>query len=248
MNAMILAAGLGTRLRPWTLSHPKALVPVAGTPMLERVIGSLHNQGFDHITINVHHFSGQITDFISGHTFAPRIEISDESELLLDTGGGIAHAADKLFAKGNDVLIHNVDILSDADLRGLMKRHSASGSYATLLCSQRESSRKLICSSDGILRGWHNSKTNEYRPTGFSPDTGDDEVAFSGIYVLSRQAVSDMIIFGAAKPFPIMDFLLSSCQAKEIRIEIDKELNLLDIGKPETLARANELPEIIRQE
>lgn len=245
MNAMILAAGLGTRLRPWTLTHPKALVPIEGVPMLERVIRSLEAQGFDHITINVHHFAGQIKDFISAASFSARIEISDESELLLDTGGGIAHAAEMLFTDSDAVLVHNVDILSNADLRGLMNRHIESRSYATLLCSDRDSSRKLIVSPRGKLRGWRNVKTNECRPEGFKPMPGDAETAFSGIYVLSRRAVNHMREFGKGNPFPIMDFFLGSCLDKEIMIQKANSLRLLDIGKPETLARASELLDII---
>lgn len=123
MKAMILAAGLGTRLRPWTLQHPKALVPVGGIPMLHRVITSLTAQGFDDITVNIHHFGQQIIDFLNSKEYGTRINISDERGHLLDTGGGIVHASKFLCADAEPFLVHNVDILSDADLCGLMKAH-----------------------------------------------------------------------------------------------------------------------------
>ena len=114
MKAFILAAGLGTRLKPWTLSHPKALVPVGGVPMLERVIRRLENEGFDYIVVNVHHFASQITDFLKARAWQARIEVSDETDLLLDTGGALVHAAPLLCRDSEPFLIHNVGILSDA--------------------------------------------------------------------------------------------------------------------------------------
>ena len=123
MKAMILCAGLGTRLRPWTLSHPKALVPVGGVPMLERVIDKLRSQGFDYIVVNVHHFPEQIVDFLRQRDLGVKIAVSDESDRLLDTGGAIMKAEELLRFSDGPVLVHNVDILSDADLRGLMQRH-----------------------------------------------------------------------------------------------------------------------------
>ncbi len=122
MKAMILAAGLGTRLRPWTLEHPKALVPVGGVPMLERVIVRLKDEGFDEIVVNIHHFGDQIIDFVRSKDFGVKIFISDERGELLDTGGGLVYARELL---GEDpVLVHNVDILSNADLKSFMRKHA----------------------------------------------------------------------------------------------------------------------------
>ena len=151
MRAMILAAGLGTRLKPWTLEHPKALVPVDGIPMLERVILKLKSQGFDEIVVNVHHFAGQITDFLDSKDFGIKISISDERGGLLDTGGGLVHARHLL--EGEPFLVHNVDILSNADLSALMHFHESEGNDVTLLTSDRKSSRKLLFDEDGSLKG-----------------------------------------------------------------------------------------------
>ena len=121
MKAMILAAGLGTRLKPWTLTHPKALVPVGGVPMLERVIRKLEKEGFNDIVVNIHHFGEQIIDFLKSRQWQAHISISDERGELLDTGGGISRASGFLGANSQPFLVHNVDILSSADLSWVMR-------------------------------------------------------------------------------------------------------------------------------
>lgn len=239
MQAMILAAGLGTRLRPWTLEHPKALVPVDGVPMLERVIVNLRAYGFDKIVVNVHHFSSQIIDFLSARNYGVDIVVSDESAILLDTGGGVLKAS-PLF-KELPVLVHNVDILSNADLSLLMDRHKEDGSDCTLLVSGRESSRKLIFDDEMVLRGWHNIRGNDYRPKGFRKEEKDREYAFSGIYVVGEGMIGDMRNWAEDGRFPIMDYLLSPRKCVRVKGFCQRNLELIDIGKPETLKRANEL-------
>lgn len=241
MKAMILAAGLGTRLKPWTLKHPKALVPVGGVPMLERVIKGLRAQGFDRLTVNVHHFAEQIKDFLSANDFGVEITVSDESGLLLDTGGGILGARELLFADDEPVLIHNVDILSDANLGELMENHVKSGAEATLLVSRRDSSRALLRDRSGRLRGWHNRRSGEYRPAGYTPAADHEEFAFSGIHVVSRSLLDRMESDGLRGAFPIMDVYLGHCHEAEYRLHVADDLHLIDIGKPETLAQANSL-------
>lgn len=238
MKAFILAAGLGTRLKPWTEHHPKALVPVGGTPMLERVIIRLKEQGFRHVVINVHHFASQITDFINSRDFGIEIKISDESELLLDTGGALLHAAPMLCADNAPFLIHNVDILSNANLADLMLCHANNDADATLLTSPRTSSRKLLFDSDHRLRGWKNETTDETRG---EPGEWPLSQAFSGIHVMSPSLIRDMETKGYSGKFPIMDFYLNHTKETQLRCHICNELELIDIGKPETLARANAL-------
>ncbi len=243
MKAMILAAGLGTRLRPWTEKHPKALVPVGGVPMLERVIESLRNRGFNEIVVNAHHFADQIIDFLASKSFGDvHILVSDERRCLLDTGGGIVNALPLLCADERPFLVHNVDILTDADLVGLMARHDSDGAAATLLVSTRKSSRRLVVSPSGYLEGWHNLATDLYRPEGFLPNEEMKELAFSGIYVLSPSAVLEMkSLFGDA-PFPVMDYFMSRERKLSVAC-VEHDFRLIDIGKPETLHEANKLVE-----
>ena len=184
MKAMIFAAGLGTRLKPLTDHMPKALVPVAGKPMLEHVIGKLKAAGFNEIVINVHHFANQIIDFLKEkNNFGIQIWISDETEELLDTGGGIkkaAHFFDEPF------LVHNADILSNVDLRTLYEHHLTSGNDATLLVSPRKTVRYLLFNDGNRLCGWVNKDTLQTKPEGFvyQPEV-QKEYAFGGIHIIS---------------------------------------------------------------
>lgn len=171
MQAMIFAAGLGTRLRPLTDKMPKALVEVDGKPLIEHVIEKLRKSGFTSIVVNVHHFSNQIIDYLNAHDFGVDIRISDETDKLLDTGGGLRKAA-HLFNPDEQVLIHNVDILSNADLRTfyeqgpLMTNYATGGKMkaaATLLVSWRKTKRYLLFDADMRLVGWTNIETGEVK-------------------------------------------------------------------------------------
>ena len=244
MKAFVLAAGLGTRLKPWTLSHPKALVPVGGIPMLGRVLTRLKDEGFVEVVGNVDLFSGQIVDFLLAHDFGLRVRVSDESGRLLDTGGGLLQAAKMLVDSGAPFLVHNVDILSDAPLAELMKIHRESGRDISLVTSGRESTRKLVFDTDGNLRGWHNLTTGEYKPEGFHPAPGDHEAAFSGIYIVGPSVKGQLAAYSGRigdDRFPVMDFFLDAAKKNNIgEIKLDK-LNLIDIGKPDTLRQAEGL-------
>ena len=200
MKGFILAAGLGTRLKPWTERHPKALVPVGGIPMLERVIDKFHQSGITDITINCFHFADQIKEFLLQKGW--KVNIVDETPLLLETGGAILNAAS--FLEGDEpVLVHNVDILSNANFNSLEQAHINSEVVATLLVSDRASSRKLIFDPDRRLRGWHSPATDEYRPAGFTPDSQDSDLAFSGIYVISPSIIEEMRNKGLFTPLSV---------------------------------------------
>lgn len=243
MKAMIMAAGLGTRLKPWTLTHPKALVPVEDVPVLERLLLKLRNEGFDHIVVNVHHFSDQVKEFLAARDYGVRIDVSDETDRLLDTGGALRKASPLLSEDDGPVLVHNVDILSNEDLGRLVHIHNDTGADITLLTSPRESSRRLVFRPDGTLAGWRNIQTDEYRPAGFVPEACMVQEAFSGIYVVGAKALADIAEYGGRigdDRFPIMDYLLSYPSGIEIRRHSDPRLRLLDIGKPDALARAKE--------
>ena len=141
MEGMIFAAGLGTRLRPLTNDRPKALVELGGETLLERVIGRMRAAGIGRIVVNVHHFAGQVKDFLREKGYLEQdVVVSDESGRLLDTGGGLRKAR-PLFTSGKAVLIHNVDILTDLDLRDLMAAHG--NRYATLAVRKAEPGRAL---------------------------------------------------------------------------------------------------------
>ena len=172
MKAMIFAAGLGSRLKPLTDTMPKALVPIAGHPMLEHVILKLKAAGFTEIVINIHHFGEQILDFLEANeNFGLIIHISDERDLLLDTGGGIKKARSFFENSDEPFLIHNVDILSDVNLKELYDYHLRSGAVATLLASQRKTSRYLLFDTDKRLCGWINKDTEQVKPEGFQYDS-----------------------------------------------------------------------------
>ena len=235
---MIFAAGLGTRLKPLTDHMPKALVPVSGKPMLEHVIEKLKAAGFDEIVINVHHFANQIIDFLKEkNNFGITIHISDETDFLLDTGGGIKKAAPYF---DEPFLIHNVDILSNTDLKALYNYHLQSGNDATLLVSPRQTTRYLLFNSDRRLCGWINKDTLQTKPEGFiyQPNV-QKEYAFSGIHIISPGLFKYMDEKWNGK-FSIMDFYLQLCQEALIGGYAKEDLQLIDIGKPETLARAEE--------
>ena len=234
---MIFAAGLGTRLKPFTDHMPKALVPVAGKPMLEHVILKLKSFGVDELVINVHHFAQQIIDFLKEKdNFGITIWISDETEELLETGGGIKKAApffDEPF------LVHNADILSNVDLKAMYDYHLTSGNDATLLVSPRKTVRYLLLNETNRLCGWVNKDTLQTKPEGFvyQPEI-QKEYAFGGIHIISPTLFKYME--GWSGKFSIMDFYLQTCQKAQLGGYIKDDLHLIDIGKLETLAKAEE--------
>ena len=188
MKAMVLAAGLGTRLRPLTDSRPKALVELGGRTLLEITLHRLRRFGITEAIVNVHHFAEMVADYLRAHDFGMRIAISREDELLLDTGGGLLRAAD-FFLKdaasaGADgpFLLHNVDVLSDIDLGAMLEFHRAHDALATLAVQRRKSTRALLFDAQGHLCGRR------------SADQSDEIVraaphvearAFTGIHILS---------------------------------------------------------------
>lgn len=246
MKAMILAAGLGTRLGNLTSDRPKALVEVDGVPMLERVILNLKNKGFNKIFVNVHHFAPLVKKFLSEKDFGVDIIISDESEELLDTGGGIVKASPLLFRENREpVLFHNVDILSNADLASLTHKGSAFGSSGELLVSDRNSTRKLVFNENMNLIGWHDISNDIFRPQGFLPLNDSKEYAFSGIYVLGYEAVNEMGKIMDNGKYSVMDYFVNPERECQINGFLQENLKLLDIGKPATLLQASKFIEDI---
>lgn len=228
---MIFAAGMGTRLKPLTDIIPKALVPVAGKPLLQRVVERIDAQG-NTVVINVHHHADQIKNWVdtTRSNWQSDIRISDETQRLLETGGGIRKAM-KLFDSDQPVLIHNCDILSNASLEDLYA-HST-GCDAVLLVSERKTKRYLVFDDDMRLIGWKNIETGEVKGNG-----NGRLLAFSGIHVISPSLLRRMEAWPEA--FPIMDFYLSNCATVNIQGVIQPGLRLLDVGKLDTLDQAEE--------
>jgi len=236
MKAMIFAAGLGTRLKPLTDTLPKALVPIAGKPLLEHVILKLKSAGFDQIIVNVHHFPDLIIDFLKANdNFGIRIEVSDERDLLLDTGGGIRKAA-WFLDDGKPFLVHNVDILSNVDLRALYHQHLQTKALATLVVSKRDTFRYLLFDDNLRLNGWINEKTGETKPADLKHAEFFQKLAFSGIQVLSPAVLK---LMETLEPkFPIMDFYLSNAPSQLIGGFVPTDYNMLDVGKLNVLDEA----------
>lgn len=212
MNAMIFAAGLGTRLRPLTDHCPKALVKIGDTTLLEMAINKLERLGITKIVVNVHHFASQIIEFIENHPpVHAEIIISEEQDQLLDTGGGLLKAA-PLFDKKAPVLIYNVDVVTNANLEALISHHLAGNNLATLLTQERNASRYLLFDQQNQLAGWRNPKTGEEKWV-----TKPQEVVamgFNGIQVISPELLTLITQRGS---FPIIPEYLNL--AKNHRIE-----------------------------
>lgn len=233
MKAMIFAAGLGTRLRPITESTPKPLVEIKGKTLLEISINKLVESGFDEIIINVHHFTDQIVDFLNDKKFNAKIEVSDESDKLLDTGGGLKKAS-WFFDDGKPFLVHNVDIVSDLDLKTLYQSHMQNNSIATLAVSKRKTSRYFIFDEEGILSGWQNVKTNEQKMTRHI--TTVNKFAFSGIQVIDPNLFK---YFPDAEIFSIVDLYLTISQKEIIKAYQHENTGWYDVGNIEELNLLN---------
>ncbi|MCR5712427.1 MAG: nucleotidyltransferase family protein [Prevotella sp.] len=230
-QAMIFAAGLGTRLKPLTDTMPKALVPVGGQPLLYHVVMRLKEAGFERIVVNVHHFADQIIDYLKvNENFGLDIRISDEREQLLETGGGIKKAM-PLFDPNSPILIHNVDILSNLDLRRLPM------DAPLLVVSQRQTKRNLLFDDDMRLQGWTNIETGELKgPVADSHLSPLKKLAFSGIHVFHPSLTP--LLCEWQDRFPIMDFYLKACATHLIKGYEATDLRLLDVGKLDTLDQA----------
>lgn len=234
-QAMIFAAGLGTRLKPLTDTMPKALVLVGGQPLLWHVIMRLKEAGFERIVVNVHHFAQQIIDYLDDNDhFGMDIRISDEREQLLETGGGIKKAL-SLFDQESPILIHNVDILSNINLEKFYEK--GKDHDATLLVSHRSTKRYLLFDEAMLLKGWTNIETGEVKsPYKELQLTHLNQLAFSGIHIIGTNLYS--LFQEMPDRFGIMDFYLQWCAEHPIYGYCQKDLRLMDVGKLDTLHEA----------
>ncbi len=247
MKALIFAAGLGTRLRPLTDHHPKALVEVNGVSLLEIAIQRLKQAGCKDIIVNVHHFAEQIIGFIEKNgQFGINIAISDEREQLLDTGGGLKKAA-WFFDDGQPFLVCNADVLTDMNLAHFYQKHLKSQAIATLAVRRRTTSRYFLFDAEMRLMGWQNAKTGEGKLAGGSRQSGSFNpsipqsffpFAFSGIHAISPGLFNWMT--DTDGPFSIIDVYLEAAQTGLVLGHDHSSDEWLDVGKLEALEAAAE--------
>ena len=251
MKAMIFAAGLGTRLKPITDTMPKALVPVCGQPLLYHVLTKLVAAGYKDVIVNVHHFPDQIIDYLCINDFGANITVSDERDFLRETGGGIKHVRSLLeeccMQHSSPFLVHNVDIISNLDLKWLQEQHR-DDALATIVVSERETQRYFLFDEEGRLKGWTNVKTGEVRsPFGDIDPSRYRKLAFAGIHLMSPAIFDAFDKLGFGDRFSITDFYLKACAEYPIYAAVPPEFKMVDVGKKETLSEAERVCESILQ-
>jgi NDP-sugar pyrophosphorylase family protein len=234
MIAMILAAGVGSRLKPFTDHHPKALAVVNGKTVLQRNVEYMRQAGIENIVVNVHHFAQQIVDAVEqSNGWGAEVLISDESHSLLETGGGIQKAV-PLFGDATNVLVMNADILTDMDLKALIDAHANNKAAATLAVSNRASSRCFLFDENNRLCGWRNTATGETK----QPLEADPvfEKSFSGIHIIHESIFRHMPFEGK---FSMVDVYLAMCATHDIRCFDHSGSKFIDIGTMEKLEKAS---------
>jgi len=246
MIAIVFAAGIGSRLKPFTDEHPKALAPVAGVPAIERVIRKLAASGAEAIVVNVYHFPQQIKDFLAENDFGVPVEISDESDMLLDTGGAIAKMCRECATVASinpdeKVIVHNADIITDFSILEMLKV-SGTADVAILADRLRTSSRYFLFDKASRLRGWMNTRTGELRPEGLIPGSLQ-RAAFGGVHAITGKTLAMIDRYCGPKlhPFSIVDFYLDNCSELDIIAYSPHEpYHWFDIGTTEKLQQATD--------
>ena len=239
---MIFAAGLGTRLKPLTDTMPKALVPLAGKPLLQWQVEKLRDAGITDIIVNVHHFPDQIIDTIRANNgWGCNIVISDERDQLLDTGGGLRKALSSVTGNPSPILACNVDILSNMDLRALISSYQSTISnlqspMSLLVVSQRETQRYLCFDEQDQLCGWTNIKTGEVK--------GRDgrHLAFSGMQILSPDVLARLDEMPDEK-FSLIDFYLNVLNEVPLHAYVPENYKMMDVGKIDQIEEAEAFAE-----
>lgn len=236
-KAMILAAGFGTRLKPWTDQHPKALAVVNGKSLLQCNIEYLQQHGISEVVVNVHHFAEQIIAAVNENNgWGSRITISHEVDEPLETGGGLLKAA-LLLQNSAAIVLMNVDILTDLDLDSLLQFHFFKKPLATLATTNRITSRYFLFNEKEELCGWRNVKTGEEK-SAFPLQKNEKQSAFSGIHVIDPIIFS---MFHQAGKFSIVDTYLELMKTNTILSFDHSESKFIDVGKPESIEQAEKL-------
>ena len=237
MKAMILAAGLGTRLKPFTDNHPKTLALVNGKTLLQRNIEYLAGFGIKDVIVNAHHFANQIIELIKKNKgFGSNITISDESDAILETGGGLKKAG-WFFSDSNlPFVLINADVLTDMDLGAMIAQHKKLLPIATLAVTSRKTSRYFLFDEMPNLCGWKNEKTGEQK---ISREASKfSQKAFSGIHVISPKIFSLMKMSGK---FSMVDVYLELAKTQAITAYDHSNTKFIDVGKPASILKAEEL-------
>lgn len=233
MKAMIFSAGLGTRFKPWTDNHPKALALVNGKSLLQRNVEYLQKYNINDIVVNVHHFAGQVTNTIQKNNgWGSNIIISDESNELLETGGGLLKAKKK-FTPGERFITCNVDILTNLDLNKLIAFHEKNKPLISFGVTNRKTSRYFLFDENNRLCGWRNTKTGEERIPLEKP--GLVEKAYSCVVVFEYDIFNLMPFAGK---FSLVDVYLNLAKDHLIMGYDHSGDKLVDVGKPESIAIA----------
>lgn len=233
---MVLAAGLGTRLKPLTDKVPKVLVPIEGMPLLEHVLRRLSRAGVREAIVNAHHFADQVAAFVTaaGPRLDMRLEVSRENELLLDTGGGLKKAA-WFFDDGRPFFVYNADVVTDLDLGALYDAHLAANALATLAVQKRETKRRLLFDASGRLRGRRIGDQDDWVA---KPAAKSEPLAYTGIQVASPSLFGKLSEEG---PFSITAaYLRLAGQGELIAAHRVDQAYWSDIGDPARLAAARE--------
>lgn len=225
MQALILAAGLGTRLRPLTDDRPKAMVEINGRTLLEININRIAQSGVTHCVVNAHYFGDKLIAYIRSQQWPCNVVVSDERQLLLDTGGALKHAA-PLLLPDQPVLVHNVDILSEIDFTALEQHHIASGNLVTLCTSHRQTTRMLLFDNTGNLAGIHGQNDAE----GLVP------LPFSGVSMVSPELFA--LMPPDDHPYPVFGCYLQIAKKHRIGYFMHPADNWIDVGTPEAVEKA----------
>lgn len=236
MKGMILSAGLGTRLKPWTDKHPKALAPVNGKSLLQRNIEYLRQFQVNEVIVNVHHFADQITSAIDENNgWGSNITISDETDEVLETGGGLKKAA-WFFSGEQDFILMNVDILTDLNLAAMIQQHRNSDAIATLAVSQRNTSRYFLFNNANELCGWRNVSTGDEKIV--RPSLELTQQAFSGIHLISARLLP---LLSQQGKFSMVDVYLHLAKEQFIQSFDHSDSRFIDVGKPESIEKAERI-------
>ncbi len=227
-SAMIFAAGLGTRLYPLTANKPKALVEYQGKVLLDGAIQKMIGHGIQHIVVNAHHFAEQIIDFVAQHQYDAEIVISHEKDELLDTAGGFK-CAEKEFQSSENIVLYNVDVVSNIDINALIDYHVKNEAIATLAVKNRETARYFLFNNKNLdLVGWENKKTGEVKE--IKPCDNRVSLAFSGIQVLNPRFLSFIPENQKVSMTPIY---LEVAQSEKVAGFIHQNDEWIDVGKIE---------------